>query len=86
MPAAGSLPVDSAEDAEALHLKLVRCRVVPLPHVGLLDIDVGQRALAWASGYFFLLALGLTGFLMLLSLDLSGSSVPWSVTGMSLQD
>lgn len=24
MPAAGSLPVDSAEDAEALHLKLVR--------------------------------------------------------------
>lgn len=52
MPAAGSLPVDSAEDAEALHLKLVRCRVVPLPHVGLLDVDVGQRALAWASGYF----------------------------------
>lgn len=42
MPAAGSLSVDSAEDAEALHLK----------HFGLLEADVGQRALAWASGYF----------------------------------
>lgn len=69
MPALQSFPIDSAEDSEALRLRLV-------------NVSLSCGSQMWAkelwSGYhnvLFLLAVGLTDFLMLLLPNLSGSLV-----------
>lgn len=72
MPAVQSFPVDSADDSEALHLRLV-------------NVSLACGSQMWAKEYhtcgpgnhnvLFLLAVGLTGFLMPLLPHLSGSLV-----------
>lgn len=80
MPAVQSLPIDSAENSEALCLRLVIVSLACGSQMWTEELWPGYR------NAFFLPAVGLTGFLMLFLPNLSGSVVTFLCNTNDLQN